>query len=559
MECENWQQQIIQHVILKENEDNWELKEKSLLKLNSLITTQLPSTQLIGLFKNFHFIEGYAKMINSLRTQLAVSACQTLVTIVQHVRADFEPFGEYFMNVLIKACGQTKKIVANSAAQTVKALIFDVPSVKYLQLFNNILSDKNPVLRAKGAEFFRDLVPKVNFRALSKGPAIELFEDCLRKTLGDGNAIVRTIGYEVLDMYQLIWPDRIIPFIDSLDYLTRKQLMKRDEKSANSPRKPHGEGKNTLLQEEPSSIFSPSKLIHSPRKSLYEDFLENENKRTESRSILEKSVEFLKQNQVELKVFHILGLKELEEIALQESPRYLPIQAMYDEKMEPLNLLKNIIVRSKDDSLWSEEQFRDSLEAIFNYARQFNKQNALYAFFVLLSNQGNRYMRSIDHSTWKQLMNLLAERNPHDMEEFKSIEDEIIFLIATHLPFEQICLMFIDCCENNVVPSFKTTEASSHLSSSCLGFSSSKFVENHFDLLHHALMSCTSKETIVEYLELLREALYLGFLCTKTKLLANKIFIELYRRTGGERLFDVFCKFDRPTRQFLKISSEFGR
>ena len=130
MECENWQQQIIQHVILKENEDNWELKEKSLLKLNSLITTQLPSTQLIGLFKNFHFIEGYTKMINSLRTQLAVSACQTLVTIVQHVRADFEPFGEYFMNVLIKACGQTKKIVANSAAQTVKALIFDVPEVK---------------------------------------------------------------------------------------------------------------------------------------------------------------------------------------------------------------------------------------------------------------------------------------------------------------------------------------------------------------------------------------------------------------------------------------------
>ena len=442
--------QITHAITIEENEDTWELKEKTMLQLQS-VTLQHPSPPtalLLTLLRNMHFIEGFTASIKSLRTQLATTSCQTLSVLIKMLREDFEPFGEYFMATLLKTCAQTKRIVANAAGQTIKELIFNAPSPKYLQLLYNVILDRNSLLRSRGAEFFRDLVPKINFKSPYKSTTVELIENCLRKMLGDANSIVREFGCEVLDMYQLLWPGKVGEFIESLDYSTRKQLLKKDERMAaafptfSSITYSSSQMKeSSLMHEEPNDLFCSSSSIQSPRKSLYEDFLENETRRVESKILMEKSIEFLKQNQVELKVFHILGLKELEEIALTETPKFLPVQMFYDESKgaDPINSLKNIIVKSKDDSVWNMDEFESALNRIFEYSATFSRENSLYAFFVLLSNQGTYYMSQISVEMWKRLMNLLSEKGTAELDEIKSIEDEIILLLGINVSFENVC------------------------------------------------------------------------------------------------------------------------
>lgn len=562
--------EIFQEIRAKETEDNWEHKEQAFLKLQQL--SQENPSSIVTCLKNLGNLDAFLRTINSLRSQLAITACQTLCSVVKSLKGEFEPFSELSLAALLKACAQTKKIVANCAAQSVKVLIFELPSCKYLGQIHSALQDKNPSLKAKAAEFLRDLVPKVDFRPSSSKStaALELVECCLRCALGDANCEVRQCAREVMDMYQLIWPEKVMSFLESLDYSTRKQLSRRDE----SHLRPNSalEKEEFLLEQVqsiglscPAGSSKANSALQSPRKSLYEEYILNESKRVSSRTKMEKSIEFLQSNAVEMRIFRALDLIDLEELALQHaSSKFHPI-ALFDEgKPEPegsLNCLKNIIIKSKDDTLWNASDFESAIQACTCKFNGENKQNALYALFVLLSNRGDQYAESVEFYTWKSILKILADPQTPQISSFSgslvvNIEDDIIQLLGNKLSFYTVISLFCHCCDSHVFADWQSPKEEDY-AASCVEFSNSKYVEIHFDLLHQALSNAKCEgqvEEIAQNLSTLKESLYQSLLCSKTKFLANKIFIELYGIVGGARLFDVFCSFDRPKQEFLRIS-----
>ena len=203
-------QAIKNDLLIKENEDTWEIKDQALSNIRKLSFEEFTPDCLLDLFTSKTLFDAFLGTLASSRTQLAISGCQTCSFIIQKFGASFEVLAEATFGCLLKVCNQTKKLVTTAAFQTMKTLIFNVPLVKYLPMILAGLQDKNTSLRVKVAESLGDLIAKVDFKSGNKGNAVELLEGCLRKTLGDGNMHVRGYGKNALEIYQLLWPEKIL-------------------------------------------------------------------------------------------------------------------------------------------------------------------------------------------------------------------------------------------------------------------------------------------------------------------------------------------------------------
>lgn len=572
---------ISNEISSRETEHNWESKESALLRLNALCSEGMPFELIIGFLKNHANLESIFRLVSSLRTQLAISACCTLSGIITCLGTYYEPFGDVTLSNLLKACSQTKKIVSNSATTTIKTLISNAPSFRYLNAISNSLLEKNASFRIRVAEFFKELFVRLDFKGLNKQSHQEQIDTTLRRILGDASVEVRTLAKEILEMYQLLWPDKIGSFMDSLDYSTKKQLQKIEEKSSFHSGRPnnHGHASQTLLNiDVPDSMFSPQAATKNIGPNYEAEFRSDQLSIAQNPTMFQRALEFLKSKEIQLKIFDQFGLNELEDASLEAENSFEISECIQTGKPkaneEIFALLKCIIKRSKRHNLWTKEDFVTTIERLIFYLERYpEKSHVLYALFVLLFNQGFSYSVHVPTTTWDQLVRILAtdtdyvieleQEDRHRCVKYDLVElivDELLDLLGKQLPLNTISCIFLNICYQSYDPSkspcnFEVRSGFSSLLSAST--TTSKFLQTHFELLYYGIVANSENvEILKQESQFIKEALYECFQHSRVKFLANKVFFELYKGLGSNTLFEIFSELTKPQKKLIKISAD---
>ncbi|OLL21669.1 Protein stu-1 [Neolecta irregularis DAH-3] len=229
-EFDNLIQNMLPYFESKESEQNWNLREKSIMKLRQVIRGNSyrdhPSNVIIGI-KNL--TDGIIKGASSLRTTLCISSLQLIKDLVIVLGPGMDPFVEIYLSTLIKLSALTKKIAAQAASITASVLIANVSfSTRIVQHIWIGVQDKNTQPRIYAGQWLRTLLEAhVDSKSLLEtATALDIIDKCLKKGLADANPSVREKMRDTYWIYTSIWPDKGEILYSQCDANTRKNLDK---------------------------------------------------------------------------------------------------------------------------------------------------------------------------------------------------------------------------------------------------------------------------------------------------------------------------------------------
>ena len=119
---------------------------------------------------------------------------------------EFGAFLDMSITALLKLCTQTKKIVANAAADTMFVVIEVTKHPDLLAIFEGHLSAKHKELRRFVAMFVTYLVGSFEPKLLEA--SIHYIETCLSKGLIDASSEVRLIMRDCYRNYAIKFPEK---------------------------------------------------------------------------------------------------------------------------------------------------------------------------------------------------------------------------------------------------------------------------------------------------------------------------------------------------------------
>lgn len=175
----------------KETERNWGAREKSIIKLRSLIRGNA-ITDFLGEFivniMDTH--EGICKSLLSLRTTLSVNSCQLVKEMVFLLRTNFEQLIDLFVPTLLKLCSNTKNLTNTNANMAMCAVLAQCPlNTKLCQKLLIAASEKSVNTKAFACSWLQIFI--IRSHDLWKSSGSELAEKVLLKLLPDPNMQVR--------------------------------------------------------------------------------------------------------------------------------------------------------------------------------------------------------------------------------------------------------------------------------------------------------------------------------------------------------------------------------
>ncbi|PLW54952.1 hypothetical protein PCANC_02753 [Puccinia coronata f. sp. avenae] len=246
----------------KETEHNWQAREANLNTLRGMIKTdvhmQYPADFVAGLKS---ISEGLLKSLASLRTTMAVGACNAFVELTV-LGSALDPLVDIILPPLLRMAAQTKKIVFQASQAAVSALIKSTYHPRVLQYLSVCVNEKTTQARIAGISRIQEFLEFHGQRSkpqIESGGGLGIIEKALRRSLADASPVVRETAREVFWNCSTIWPQMTGPLIETLDGPTRKQLEK-----ASTGRRAIS---STLFksQKEPPSRISVRSLIKSTR------------------------------------------------------------------------------------------------------------------------------------------------------------------------------------------------------------------------------------------------------------------------------------------------------
>ncbi|POW07677.1 hypothetical protein PSTT_08095 [Puccinia striiformis] len=219
----------------KETEHNWQAREANVNTLRGMIKTNVHMQYTADFIAGLKSVsEGLLKSLASLRTTMAVAACNAFLEL-STLGPALDPLVDTILPALLRMAAQTKKLVVQ--ASQAAARIAGISRIKEFLDFHG--------QRAKSQ--------------IESGGGLGLIEKALRRSLADASPLVRETAREVFWNCSTIWPQMTSPLIESLDGPTRKQLEKA------STGRPAASSTLFKSEKEPSSRVSVRSLIKSTR------------------------------------------------------------------------------------------------------------------------------------------------------------------------------------------------------------------------------------------------------------------------------------------------------
>ncbi|KAA1111250.1 suppressor of tub2 mutation [Puccinia graminis f. sp. tritici] len=218
----------------KETEHNWQAREANMNTLRGMIKTNVHMQYTADFIAGLKSIsEGLLKSLASLRTTMAVGACNAFVEL-SVLGPALDPLVDIILPPLLRMAAQTKKIVFQASQAAVTALIKSTYHPRVLQYLSACVNEKTVQARIAGVSRIKEFLDFHGQRSKSQiesGGGLGIIEKVLRRS----------------------------PLIESLDGPTRKQL----EKASTGRRAVSSASFKT--EKEPSSRISVRSLIKSTR------------------------------------------------------------------------------------------------------------------------------------------------------------------------------------------------------------------------------------------------------------------------------------------------------
>lgn len=196
----------------KETDQNWSVREKSVLKLRRLTQGNAPHHFTIVYLAGIKgMLDGILKTVNSLRTTVSTNGCHLVQEIAKAVGPGLDSMVEILLQSLIKLCGGTKKISAQNGNVTVDAILANVTyNVRLMQHVWSACQDKNVQPRTYASVWLKTIITKHSHHksTLEHAGGLDLIEKCVKKGLRDANPGVKESMRGTYWAFARLWPER---------------------------------------------------------------------------------------------------------------------------------------------------------------------------------------------------------------------------------------------------------------------------------------------------------------------------------------------------------------
>ncbi|KAL9098724.1 MAG: hypothetical protein Q9163_005667 [Psora crenata] len=214
----------------KEGESNWLRREKSILKLRRITKGNAPHDYTTPFLANIKtLLDGILKTVNSLRTTVCTIGCHLIQDLARVCGSGLDNMVEILLQNLIKLCGNTKKISATKANDTVTAIMANVSyHLRLLQHIHNAMQDKNVQPRTYGCGWLKTILIKHGHskNSIEHSGGVDLIGKSITVGLNDGNPSVRENMRPVYWVFAAIWPERSETIMSGLSQTHQDMLVK---------------------------------------------------------------------------------------------------------------------------------------------------------------------------------------------------------------------------------------------------------------------------------------------------------------------------------------------
>ena len=196
----------------REAESNWLKREKCIEKLRRIVKGNAPREYATLFVANIKaMLDGFLKAINSLRTTLCTIGCHLVQDLARVCGSGLDNMVEILLQNLIKLCGNTKKISASKANDTVMTIMANVSyHLRLIQHIQTASQDKNVQPRTFACGWLNTILTR---HGQSKGiiehsGGLELIEKTIKTALNDSNPTVRESMRGVYWVFAKIWAEK---------------------------------------------------------------------------------------------------------------------------------------------------------------------------------------------------------------------------------------------------------------------------------------------------------------------------------------------------------------
>ncbi|MCJ1386229.1 suppressor of tub2 mutation [Xylographa soralifera] len=229
-ELEELFRDIHPHFEGRETEFNWNPREENIIKLRRITKGNAPkdytTTYLVSIKG---LLDGILKAVTSLRTTVSSNGCHLVQDIARTCGPGLDSMVEIILQPLLKLCGATKTIAAETANKTIDTIFAYVTyNLRILQHIWSASQDKNVRPRSYATVWLKTIIDKHGHHRniLEHANGLDLIEKCIKHGLADANPEVRESTRNTYWSYWRFWPDRSVVILNSLDAKQQARLLK---------------------------------------------------------------------------------------------------------------------------------------------------------------------------------------------------------------------------------------------------------------------------------------------------------------------------------------------
>ena len=234
-ELEDMFRDMLPHFEGKEDEHNWTLRDKSVLKIRRLLKGNAPNEYHYAFMAGIKStMDGILKVANSLRTTMATNGSQLVQELARTLGPALDSQVELLLQNFVKMSAVTKPIAAQHGRTSCDAIFQNCSyHARMMQHLWNAMQEKNASARQNVPEWLKIILKRqAGYKQhFDSSGGLELAEKILKKGLDDAKPTVKEGMRSTYWTFARTWPDRADKIMASLDDKSKTAL----QKDSNNP------------------------------------------------------------------------------------------------------------------------------------------------------------------------------------------------------------------------------------------------------------------------------------------------------------------------------------
>lgn len=274
-ELEDTFRDMLPHFEGKETEENWMLRDKSVLKIRRILKGNAPNEYHQAFMAGIKStLEGSLKVANSLRTTMSTNGSQLIQELARTLGPALDPHVEVILQSFIKMSAATKQLAAQNGRVTCDAIFQNCSyNVRLMQHIWGAAQDKNAKTRQCVPDWMKIILKRqAGYKQhFESSGGLELAEKCIKRGLEDATPAMKEGTRAAYWTFARTWPDKADKIMAGLHGQAKTAL----EKDPNNP--------HASLHVSQSSVVAPTARSTESRLAMREVIAEQRRAKAEGR------------------------------------------------------------------------------------------------------------------------------------------------------------------------------------------------------------------------------------------------------------------------------------